>query len=145
MRTALEVQPRQSQINMAHLAVLVVDDNRHMLNLIKTILHSLGIKNVRLATDAAMGFAEQRQFPADVIISDWNMTPLDGLDFVRLIRKANDSPNRSVPIILLTGHTEMRLVLEARSAGVDDVLAKPVSIEALYSCILSVLERSRGV
>lgn len=130
--------------NLAHLAVLVVDDNRHMLVLVKTILHALGIKNVRLANDPAEGFDELKQFAADIIVTDWNMQPLDGLDFVRLIRRAGDSANPEVPIIMLTGHTEMRLVMEARNAGVNEVLAKPVSIEALYNRILAIRERPRA-
>ncbi len=132
--------PRHHVTPLQHLSVLVVDDNRHMLNLVKTILHAIGIKNVRLASDAAEAFNELKHCPADIIITDWNMAPLDGLDFVRLIRKGSDSPNPSVPIIMLTGRTEMRLVLEAHREGVNEVLAKPVSIEAIYSRIRAITD-----
>ena len=68
---------------------------------------------------------------------------LDGLDFVRLVRKGADSPNPYVPIILLTGHTEMHRVLEARDAGVNEILAKPISIKSLFSRIVSIIESPR--
>ena len=70
--------------------VLVVDDNQHMIVLLKTILHSFGVRNVRASMDGADAFKELRCFAADVVICDWNMAPLDGMDFVRLVRTAKD-------------------------------------------------------
>jgi DNA-binding response OmpR family regulator len=129
--------------NLERLNFLVVDDNRHMRMLVKTILHALGSKNVVEAEDGADAFREMRTFPADIVICDWNMEPLDGLDFVRLIRTGKDSPNPFVPIIMLTGHTEMNRVVEARDAGVNEFLAKPISAKALYGRIQSVIEKPR--
>jgi len=61
------------------------------------------------------------------VITDWRMEPLDGLDLTRIIRTGEDSPNPFVPIIMLTGYTEVARVHEARDAGVTEFLAKPVS------------------
>ena len=122
---------------------LVVDDNRHMRSLVKGILLALGTRLVAEAADGADAFKELRVFPADVIICDWNMSPLDGLDFVRLVRTAKDSPNPFVPILMLTGHTEMARVIEARDAGVHEFLAKPISAKGLYSRISSIIESPR--
>lgn len=129
--------------NLERLNFLVVDDNKHMRALVKTILHSLGSKNVAEAADGADAFKELRHFPADIIICDWNMSPLDGLDFVRLVRTGKDSPNPFAAIIMLTGHTEMHRVVEARDAGVHEFLAKPISAKGLYSRIRSIIERPR--
>ncbi len=129
--------------NLERLNFLVVDDNKHMRALVKTILHSLGSKNVLEAADGADAFKELRHFPADIIICDWNMSPLDGLDFVRLVRTGKDSPNPFAAIIMLTGHTEMHRVVEARDAGVHEFLAKPISAKGLYSRIRSIIERPR--
>ena len=129
--------------NLERLNFLVVDDNRHMRMLVKTILHALGSKNVVEAEDGADAFREMRTFPADIVICDWNMEPLDGLDFVRLVRTGKDSPNPFVPIIMLTGHTEMNRVVEARDAGVNEFLAKPISAKGLYGRIQSVIEKPR--
>lgn len=129
--------------SLERLNFLIVDDNKHMRALVKTILHALGVKNTLEATDGADAFKELRHFPADVIICDWNMSPLDGMDFVRLVRTGKDSPNPFVPIIMLTGHTEMYRVVEARDAGVNEFLAKPISAKALYARIRSIIERPR--
>ncbi|HYD31255.1 MAG TPA: response regulator, partial [Azospirillaceae bacterium] len=130
--------------NLERLNFLVVDDNKHMRALVKTILHALGAKSVLEAADGADAFKELRHFPADIIICDWNMSPLDGLDFVRLVRTGKDSPNPFAAIIMLTGHTEMHRVIEARDAGVHEFLAKPISAKGLYSRVRSIIERPRA-
>jgi DNA-binding response OmpR family regulator len=129
--------------NIERLNFLIVDDNKHMRALVKSILHALGSKNTMEASDGADAFKELRHYPADIIICDWNMSPLDGLDFVRLVRTGKDSPNPFVPIIMLTGHTEMNRVIEARDAGVHEFLAKPISAKKLYSRIRSIIEHPR--
>jgi two-component system chemotaxis response regulator CheY len=129
--------------NLERLNFLVVDDNKHMRALVKSILHALGVKSILEAADGADAFKELRHFPADIIICDWNMSPLDGLDFMCLVRTSGDSPNPYVPIIMLTGHTEMNRVLEARDSGVHEFLAKPISAKSLYSRILAIIENPR--
>ncbi|TCS62098.1 response regulator [Varunaivibrio sulfuroxidans] len=132
-----------AEYDLTRLNFLIVDDNKHMRALVKSILHALGVKNVLEAQDGADAFKELRHFPADMIICDWNMSPLDGLDFVRLVRTGADSPNPFVPIIMLTGHTEMNRVMEARDSGVHEFLAKPISAKKLYSRIRSIIEQPR--
>ncbi len=129
--------------NLERLNFLIVDDNKHMRALVKTILHALGSKNVHDASDGADAFKELKVFPADIIICDWNMSPLDGIDFIKLVRTGKDSPNPFVTIIMLTGHTEMHRVIEARNAGVNEFLAKPISAKALYARIRSIIENPR--
>ncbi len=124
--------------------VLVLDDNRHMRNLVQSILHALGVKQIREAADAPAAFKELQHFHADIIIADWHMEPLDGLDFVRLVRTAKDSPNPYVPIIMLTAHTEYSRVCEARDAGVNEFLAKPISAKSLYARFASIIENPRS-
>ena len=132
-----------SRYALDNLNVLVLDDNRHMRGLVQSILHSLGVKNIREAADAAAAFKELQHFLADVLIVDWHMEPLDGLDFVRLVRTAKDSANPYVPIIMLTGYTEYRRVTEARDAGVNEFLAKPISARALYLRFASIIDNPR--
>jgi len=122
---------------------LVVEDNKHMSMLVKTILNAFGVRNVVEATDGADAFKVLKHFPADIIICDWVMQPLDGLDFARLVRTGKDSPNPYVPVIMLTGHTEMHRVVEARDAGINEFLAKPMSAKKLYSRIRSIIEHNR--
>ena len=129
--------------DLRHLSVLVVDDNQHMLALMRGILSALGIKNVRTVRDGVLAFEELRVFAADLVICDCHMEPLDGIDFVRLIRTASDSPNKTVPIMMMTGHSDRATVLASREAGVTEFLAKPISVKALAERILRVIQRQR--
>lgn len=129
--------------DLSNLNFLVVDDNKNMRLLVIQVLRSLGIRSVKEADDGADALKTLKTFPTDIVICDWNMEPLDGLDFTRMVRTASDSPNPFVPIIMLTGHTEISRVEEARDAGVHEFLAKPISAKSLYQRIVSVIEVSR--
>ena len=109
----------------------------------QSILTALGVQKVVDASDGADTFKELRHFPADIIICDWNMEPLDGIDFIKMVRTASDSPNPFVPTIMLTVHTEMNRVVETRDAVVHEFFAKPISAKALYSRIRSIIDRPR--
>jgi len=92
--------------DLQRLNVLIVDDNRHMRFLIKTILHAFGIREVMEAADGSDALKMLRTSPADVLVTDWMMEPLDGLDLTRMVRTGSDSSNPFLLIIMLTGHTE---------------------------------------
>lgn len=130
-------------IDFRALKILAIDDSRDMQLIIKSILHELGVGDVRVVSDAAVAFQELKSFAADIIIVDWFMSPLDGLDFVRLVRTAKDSPNPYIPIIMLTGVTERQRITEARDAGVNEYLAKPVSVQSVAARIVSLINNPR--
>lgn len=132
-----------SRYVLENVNVMVIDDNKHMSTLVTEILSALGIRNVCEVGDAARAFKELQHFSADVIIVDWHMQPLDGIDFVKLVRTAKDSANPYVPIIMLSGFTEYRRVVEARDAGVNEFLAKPISAKALYQRFASIIDNPR--
>jgi len=121
----------RARYDLSSLNVMVVEDNKNMQNLLRSILNALGIRNIREMSTGADAFQELRHFEADIIISDWNMAPMDGLTFTRKVRTDPRSPNPYVPIIMLTGHTETARVMEARDAGINVFLAKPISVKAL--------------
>ena len=125
------------------LRVLVVDDSRSMRHIIRSILSALGCREVRESGDAPAAFKEMQNFAADIIVVDWYMEPLDGLEFVLLVRTAKDSRNPFVPIIMLSGFTEYRRVAEARDAGVSEVLTKPVSPRSLMHKLRLAIYRPR--
>jgi len=123
--------------------VLIVDDNLHFRTLMRTILRTVGFENVEEARDGAEGFEVLSSFEADIAIIDWKMDGLDGLEFVRRIRADEDSPNKYLPIIMVTGYTEESLAKAARDAGVNDFLGKPISAKSLMSRIVSVFADER--
>lgn len=126
------------------LKVLLVEDNEHFRRLVKTILHAVNIRDVAEAADGASGLERLSTYEADLCIADWQMPGINGLEFVRGIRLAADSPNPYLPIIMCSGYTETSLVMQARDAGVNEFLAKPISARSLLTRVLSVVRSQRS-
>lgn len=129
--------------NIENLKFLVVEDDANMRHLITTILSSLGVRYTATANSAEKGFGRLNDFEADIVICDLRMEPLDGLEFTKMVRNDDSSPNCYVPIIMLTGHSELSAVERARDAGVHEFMAKPVSATRLYAKIKSIIEHPR--
>jgi two-component system, chemotaxis family, chemotaxis protein CheY len=125
------------------LRVLVVDDNQHMRKLIITVLQAVGVRDLFEAPDGEHAWKTLRETNPDIIILDWQMDGMTGLEFASLIRNSPRSPNVYVPIIMLTGHTHLDHVRQARDAGVNEFLAKPVSVKAILSRLINVIEHPR--
>lgn len=123
--------------------MLVCDDSLQIRALVKTFLHAFGIKDIHEACDAETGFAELLDSNPDLVITDWNMPEVSGLDFVKRIRQSLEAPNPYVPVIMLTGYTEMDRVVTARDAGVSSFLAKPLSADSLYKRLVSLVDDER--
>ncbi len=130
--------------DLSELSFLVVDDNTHMLSIIKTLLKGFGIRRIHEATDAADAFEEIRSTHVDIIILDYALDTLDGIEFAQLVRTAKDSPNPYLPIIMLTAHSERHRVEEARDAGITEFLCKPICATDLYKRIIEVVEHPRS-
>lgn len=130
-------------MELDQLKILVVEDNLHFRNLVRTILDAVGILGIEEARDGAEAIEVLRSFPADVAILDWKMDGVDGVECARRIRTNEDSPNRFLPLIMVTGYTEASLIHQAYEAGVNDFLAKPISAKSLLSRISAVIEHPR--
>jgi CheY-like chemotaxis protein len=131
-------------LNLENVSFLLVDDNQYMRTLIKTILATFRCKEISEAADGADAFKMMSSgFNPDIIITNWNMPTLDGLEFVRLVRTAQDSANPFVPIIMVTGFSEHHRIVAARDAGVTEFLVKPISAKVLYSRIVNVVQKPR--
>ncbi|MBP8072129.1 MAG: response regulator, partial [Brevundimonas sp.] len=79
----------------------------------------------------------------DLAIVDFNMFPLDGVEFTRLVRNSPDTANPYLPIIMMTGHSEKSRVYEARDAGVTEFVVKPITAKAILDRIQAVIFRPR--
>jgi two-component system, chemotaxis family, chemotaxis protein CheY len=126
------------------LKFLLVDDNHHMRVLLGEILKALGVRDIYEASDGAQGLQLMRSQQVDIIMTDLSMQPLDGIDFVRLLRRSPDSPNAMCPVIMITGHSTMARVQEARNAGVNEFLAKPLTARGVVERINQVVEHPRA-
>jgi two-component system, chemotaxis family, chemotaxis protein CheY len=126
------------------LKILLVDDNHHMRVLLTEILRAIGVNHVYEATDGAEALQVMRGHPIDIIMTDLAMEPLDGIDFVRLLRNSPDSPNPMAPVIMITGHSTMKRVNEARDVGVNEFLSKPVTAKGVLERITRVVDNPRA-
>jgi len=131
------------KMRMDRLRALIVDDNAHMINIVKTILRGFGMKLFYEAKDAADAFDLVRNEALDFIIVDYQMELLDGLDFIKLVRTGDDSPAPFIPIIMLTAYSERSRVMAARDAGVTEFCNKPINAHELYKKLVSVIEYPR--
>lgn len=126
------------------LRVLVVEDNQHMRSLLRSLLNSIGIREIHEAANGTAALDILREKPCDLVLSDLAMMPMDGIDFTRDVRQSPRSVNPFVPVIMVTGHTERHKVEAARDAGVTEFIAKPVTAQSLFARIAEILERPRA-
>lgn len=128
---------------LSSLRVLLVDDNQHMRAIVSTILKGIGIRDVLEACDGAEAFKTLRAWPADIAIVDFRMEPLDGVEFTRLVRNSPDSANPYLPIIMMTGFADRPRVVEARDAGVTELVVKPITARSVIDRLNAVVFRPR--
>ena len=123
---------------------LIVDDNVHMLNIVKTILRGFGAVHVLESKDAADAFHRLRHDAIDIIILDYVMGEDDGVAFLRKLRTSQDSPAPFTPVIMLTVHAERTRVEAARDAGATEFCTKPVTAAELLRKVAAVVDRPRA-
>ncbi len=125
------------------LRILLVDDNHHMRVLLTEILRAIGVRHIHEATDGAEGLQKLRNHEIHIVMTDLAMRPLDGIDFVKLLRNSPDSQNPMIPVIMITGHSTLVRVHEARDAGVDEFLAKPLTARGVIERVWKVIDHPR--
>lgn len=114
-----------------------------MMELLKSILGTFGIKNIYTGKNGEEGFKAFCNYQPDLIITDWMMRPVDGISLTRRVRNDPLSPNQFTPVILMTGFTEKRRVMQARDAGITEFLVKPFNARDLYRRISQIIEKPR--
>ena len=130
--------------NLAGLSVLIVEDSPSMQRLVGGILRSMGIKRVYIASEGQRGFDTFQSISPDIVISDWLMeNGMDGISFTNKVRQDKLSVDRTVPIIMMSGYSSRKRVIEARDAGVTEFLAKPFTAEELGKRMTYVIEKPR--
>jgi two-component system, chemotaxis family, chemotaxis protein CheY len=131
--------------NFEHLNIIIADDNVFMRRVIRKILQALGFQwnNSFEAANGADVLKLLETTTPDLIISDLNMLPINGLELTRRIRRSEESMIKFVPIIICTGHTETNHIMAARDAGATEVVCKPISARSLYERIQAIIERPR--
>ncbi len=114
-----------------------------MLQLLKTVLQSFGVGTVITSLNGEEAFEQLCRTNPDLVITDWMMSPCDGISLARKIRNEQDSPNQFVPIILMTGFSQERRVINARDTGITEFLVKPFNARDLYKRLYQIIEKPR--
>lgn len=123
-------------VNM-NMNILIVDDYKTMLRIIKNLLAQLGFNNVDEATSGAAALERLREKHYDLVISDWNMEPMSGFELLKEIRK--DEKLKKMKFIMVTAESKTDNVIAAKQAGVDNYIVKPFNTETLKAKLVTVL------
>jgi CheY-like chemotaxis protein len=125
------------------LSVLVADKNHFMRRLTRTMLMNLGAKSVIEASDGLAALEAIRTCDPDVMLLEWDLPVLDGMEVIRIVRSPGVFPRPNLPIIMLTSRSNRRCVMQALRAGVHEFLLKPTSPKALRDRLTSILLKPR--
>jgi len=124
--------------------VLVVDDSGTMINIQRNLLRQLGFNDIDDAQDGPAALAKMRNRRYGLVISDWNMEPMSGYDFLREVR--GDPILKRTPFIIVTAEAKTEHVIAAKKAGVSKYIVKPFNAESLKMKIEAVFAvRTSGV
>jgi two-component system chemotaxis response regulator CheY len=117
--------------------VLIVDDYKTMLRIVRNLLVQIGFRNIDEATDGSMALDMFNANNYGLIISDWNMEPMSGYEFLKHVRAGDH--NKNVPFIMVTAESKTENVIKAKQAGVSNYIVKPFNAETLKGKIEAVL------
>jgi two-component system chemotaxis response regulator CheY len=140
----MPINPKQAEVILQQLRVLLVDDDAFMRTIVRGLLNNIGVKIVSEATDGIAALDMIRESPPDVVILDWEMPLLNGPELVRIVRSPGVFPTPDIPIIMLTAHGEHWRILESVKLGVNEFLCKPVSAKALFERLISIILKPRA-
>ncbi len=120
--------------------VLVVDDSSVMRQIIKNNLKQLGFDNGNLtdAEDGQMGFKKAAEGGIDLIISDWNMPKMTGIEFLKAVR--GDDKTKGTPFLMVTSEADKEKILEAVQSGVNQYIVKPFNANQLEEKIKAIFK-----
>lgn len=119
------------------LKILVVDDFATMRRIMKNILKQLGYTNITEADDGTTALEELKRGSFDLIISDWNMPKMTGLDLLKLVR--SDPVYKDIPFLMVTAEAQKQNVIEAVQAGVSNYVVKPFTAEAIADKLAKII------
>ena len=124
--------------------VLVVDDFPTMRRIVKNLLKQLGFENIDEAEDGGQALQRLRGGNYGLVISDWNMPNMEGIELLRNVRKEAD-PLKNIPFLMVTAEAEKEKVIEAIKAGVDNYIVKPFTAEILKEKLEKIADKKKSL
>ena len=120
-----------------NMKILIVDDYQTMLRILANLLKQLNFSNIEDAKDGAEALEKLRAEKFDMVISDWNMEPMTGIELLREVR--GDETLKHLPFIMITAESKSENVIAAKEAGVSNYIVKPFNAETLKGKMVSVI------
>ncbi len=132
-----------ADLDLSDLRILIVDDYPPMRAILKVMLKALGVRHIGEADDGLAAIDEMNGFHADIVIADYRMVPMDGVELTLRIRAGTAGIDPFTPVVMVSGHSEKSRIFQARDAGVTEFLVKPISATYLYYRLRAVIENPR--
>lgn len=123
--------------------ILIVDDFSTMRRIVKNLLNDLGFTNTAEADDGTTALIELRKNKYDLVITDWNMPGMPGIDLLKAIRA--DAALSKIPVLMVTAEAKREQIIEAAQAGVNGYIIKPFTAATLEDKINKIFERLEKV
>ena len=117
--------------------VLVVDDYKTMIRIVRNLLEQLGFRNIDEALDGPSALNLIRSKDYGLVLSDWNMQPMTGFEVLQAVRA--DERTRSLPFVMVTAEAKTENVVAAKQAGVNNYIIKPFTLAVLKQKLTAVL------
>lgn len=139
------VRKPDARFKLAKLQVLIADSDARYAQLVKSILHAFGIKKIELVSSGQAALSALRTKRVDMLITEWVMEPMGGLELVKAIRSAKQERllRYDMPIVMLTANSAREHVRTARDSGISEFVAKPFSAKTLSARLIEVIDRPR--
>ncbi len=128
--------------DLTQISILVLEKHLLIRKLLTDVFSEFGVPTVQSTPDPLIAWDMFRQFPVDIILSDWT-EGLDGMAFLTKVRQDEDTSDPFIPVVVCTANTEYRHVCTARDKGMTEYLAKPVSAHTIYARICALVENRR--
>jgi len=117
--------------------VLVVDDYKTMIRIVRNLLEQLGFKNIDEALDGPTALEKIKNNDYGLILSDWNMMPMTGYELLKAVRA--EPRTRNIPFVMVTAEAKTENVVAARQAGVNNYIIKPYDAGTMKKRIEAVI------
>jgi two-component system, chemotaxis family, chemotaxis protein CheY len=122
-----------------NIKILIVDDFSTMRRIVKNLLGDLGFTNTTEADDGTTALAELQRAHFDLVITDWNMPGMPGIDLLKAIRA--DANLSKLPVLMVTAEAKREQIIEAAQAGVNGYVIKPFTAQTLGDKLAKIFER----
>lgn len=129
--------------DLSEVSVLVVENNRYFVRILTALLEALGVEQIHAATSGGEALKILRRTEVDLILTEWQLHPMHGRELVAKLRSGSEGHDPTTPIIVVTGQTDAKSVESMRDAGANEVIAKPVSAQAIYERVVANILRPR--